>query len=135
MGVGPEMMVLTCFEKSAWAAVSMLAVIIAGGVGVALHASQPEERLRHIIVQTGARLVLAGVQTAELAQRLAPDVVVVKPTSFEGLNTTLPENPVLSQEQAPSADNALFVVFTSGSTGTPKGAVLTHSGFSSATRY
>ncbi|KZL69406.1 nonribosomal peptide synthase [Colletotrichum tofieldiae] len=36
---------------------------------------------------------------------------------------------------ANGADNALFVVFTSGSTGTPKGAVLTHSGFSSATRY
>lgn len=135
LGVGPEVMVPTCFEKSAWAAVSMLAVIIAGGVGVALDCSQPKERLRAIISQTEARLVLAGVQTVDLARLLAPDAVIVDASSFHGPSATIPDTTVLSQDQKPAPHNALFIVFTSGSTGTPKGAVITHSGFSSATKH
>lgn len=135
LGVGPEVMVPTCFEKSTWAAVAMLAVVMAGGVGVALDASQPEDRLRAIIAQTQARLVLAGVQTADLAGELAPAVVIVDASLFDDPSITVLETGLVSQDSTSAGDDALFVVFTSGSTGTPKGAIITHSGFSSATKH
>jgi amino acid adenylation domain-containing protein len=126
--IGPEVMVPTCFEKSVWAAVSMLAVIFAGGVGVSVDVSQPEERLRAIISQTGACIVLDSSQTADLARRIAPDVV----SAFQELAPVIPEQGLLSPDRAPTPDNALFITFTSGSTGTPKGAIITYAGCSSA---
>ncbi|KAL2132750.1 hypothetical protein VTI74DRAFT_3405 [Chaetomium olivicolor] len=53
-GVGPEVVVPVCFEKSLWNPVAMLAVILAGGVVVMLDYSQPAERLRSIVEQVDA---------------------------------------------------------------------------------
>lgn len=50
LGVGPETLVAICFEKSAWAIVSMIAIMKAGGAFVPLDPAAPRERL---LVVTG----------------------------------------------------------------------------------
>jgi len=57
-GVGPEVTVPVCFEKSRWAIVSLLAVLRAGGTFVLFDISQPVARLKSIIMQTNAKLAL-----------------------------------------------------------------------------
>lgn len=52
LGVGAEVIVPLCFEKSRWTVVAMVAVLKAGGAFVLLDPSQPKSRLRSIVQQT-----------------------------------------------------------------------------------
>jgi amino acid adenylation domain-containing protein len=97
-GVGPEVRVALRLERSPEAIVALLAVLRAGGAWVALDPAHPAERLRGLIEDAGAALVLTG----------AGD-----------LDGPLEEAP--AREQAPGPDALAYVLYTSGSTGTPKG--------------
>ncbi|KAF1934467.1 acetyl-CoA synthetase-like protein, partial [Didymella exigua CBS 183.55] len=59
-GVGPEVLVPLCFEKSAWAIVSMLAVLKAGGAFVPLDPSQPPARRQKIIELARGKVALVS---------------------------------------------------------------------------
>ena len=131
LGVGPEVIVPLCFEKSRWTSVAMLAVMKAGGASVAMDTTQPEERLRTIIRQIRPSLILTSSSNQALAGRLtdAP-AVVLDEYHLAQLNEPITRQHLLLPAVQPW--NKLYVVFTSGSTGTPKGAIVTHSNFSSA---
>ncbi len=60
LGVGPEVIVPLCFEKSKWVAVAVLAVLKAGGAFTLLDPSQPIARLRNVVKQTEARIMLCS---------------------------------------------------------------------------
>ncbi|KAJ2980329.1 hypothetical protein NQ176_g2704 [Zarea fungicola] len=118
-GVGPEILVPLCFEKSKWIIVSMLAVLKAGGAFVSLDPTQPQSRLRHIIEQTRAGLVLSSPKYAQLCEEIVPEVLVVDESAISPFPAT-----ANITEATPS--NAAYVIFTSGSTGQPKGCVIEH---------
>lgn len=119
-GVGPEVMVPFCFDKSAWAIIAMLAIIKSGGACVALNPDHPKDRLEDIIQDVGAKLVVSGPSYAYLFESLVPNVVVVEPSLLD----KLPQTGSIDVTAGPR--NPAFVVFTSGSTGKPKGIVLEH---------
>ena len=119
-GVGPEVMVPFCFDKSAWAIITMLAVIKSGGACVALNPDHPKDRLEGIIQNVNAKLVISAPSYAYLFESLVSTVVVVEPSFLE----KLPQARGISITAGPK--NSAFVVFTSGSTGSPKGIVLEH---------
>ncbi|EEQ35622.1 peptide synthetase [Microsporum canis CBS 113480] len=126
-GVCPEQAVPLCFDKSAWAIVSMLAVLKAGGAYVSMSPSHPAQHLANIISQTHARIVLVGSQShADKVQDLVNHVIVVDPA----LLLKLPEHEQGVITSA-SPDNAAMINFTSGSTGRPKGIVVLHKGLCS----
>ncbi|RDW67211.1 Nonribosomal peptide synthetase 8 [Aspergillus mulundensis] len=126
LGVKLEVAVPLCFDKSAWAVVSMLAVLKAGGCYVSTSPSHPVQHLASIIAQTKARTVLVG--SAEFGNKVRPfvDQVVLVNTSL------LAELPSADLQILPcvSPDNAAMINFTSGSTGKPKGIVVLHKGIS-----
>ncbi|KAL6400145.1 putative AMP-binding enzyme [Ilyonectria robusta] len=130
LGVGPDMIIPLCFEKSMWAPVSMLAVLKAGGGFLMLDPSLPEQRLQSIIQQAKATLVLSSVENHALSSRLVREVVTVNSSFFEALGERTTE-----YFSAPSAESIAYVIFTSGTTGTPKGAALTHVNCTSALRH
>ena len=123
LAVGPEVMVPLCFDKSRWAVVAQLAVLKAGGVVVSINPKHPAERLRGILTDLGAQVMLATADDAVLARfgDVMPHVLGVDSSLLSQLpertgpacRTLRPENPA-------------FVIYTSGSTGVPKGVVLTH---------
>lgn len=120
--IGPETIIPLFFEKSAWTAISMLAVIKAGAAFVALDVTQPTSRLSSIISQTDANFALSSTTCHSLASSL---VGTVFPVDFTTLfNTPIPTTPAFLP--SPTLENAAYVIFTSGSTGTPKGVVLEH---------
>ena len=129
-GVGPEVLVPLCFEKSMWTPVAMLGVLKAGGAFVLLDSSLPELRLKAIVEQTNADLVISSEANLNLSSRLSRNVLPVGPASTDLSKTTSISNPL---GQSPSS--AMFAVFTSGSTGEPKGVILTHSNFSSSLKH
>ncbi|KAF1738246.1 Nonribosomal peptide synthetase dtxS1 [Beauveria bassiana] len=128
-GAGRGKIVPICLEKSVFAPVAMLAVILTGGAAVTMDAAQPTNRLAGIINAVGASIVLASPVTSGILQRsLSCSVFCIDKSSILDL-PNLPSNfsfPVVSDE------DPLYINFTSGSTGSPKGAIVTHGNYAAA---
>jgi amino acid adenylation domain-containing protein len=131
-GVGPEIPVLLCCSKSVWTPVTILAVIMAGGVVVLVDPFQAVERLQSIASKVDAQLVLASATTKGVAKGITSSGVhIVDDTFIQGLKDPYTVGDT-SWIPAVSGNNALYVIFTSGSTGTPKGVIITHANACSA---
>ncbi|HVR95755.1 MAG TPA: amino acid adenylation domain-containing protein, partial [Thermoanaerobaculia bacterium] len=101
LGVGPEVRVGVLQERRPELAVSVLAVLEAGGAYVALDPAYPAERQGFLLEDSGARVLITRGKVVQLG----------------GLPG---ESPPLSPR------NLAYVIYTSGSTGQPKGVALEH---------
>ncbi|MCJ1364195.1 hypothetical protein MMC16_003304 [Acarospora aff. strigata] len=119
-GVGPEVLVPLCFEKSKWMVVAMLAVLTAGGAFVPIDPTQPINRIDYAIRQTGAQFVLVSRNYAQTYNHIVDAVFVVDVDSVSKLE----KSPSFSRAVGPNT--AAYVIFTSGSTGQPKGVIIEH---------
>ena len=129
LGVGAESFVLICFEKSAYAIVSMLAVLKAGGACVPLDAKFPRGALELRANDTGAQIILAAPQCEETVRGLVPQVILVDEKFLRQLPCVAKG---LTANSSPK--NACFIIYTSGSTGKPKGVILEHRGITTSAR-
>lgn len=127
LGVGPDVLVPVCMEKSAWAIVSMLAAIKAGGAFVPLDPAHPENRLQSVLDDCNSQLVIASPATAEKFAKLPLEVVVLSATT----PLDFPQKSGYCMSGVTPA-NMVYTLFTSGSTGKPKGVVLDHAAVSSS---
>ncbi|KAF2707683.1 acetyl-CoA synthetase-like protein [Pleomassaria siparia CBS 279.74] len=122
LGVGPEVFVPTCFDKSAFAVIAMLAVLKAGGAAVPLDANHPKPALESRVEDTQAQVVLTSATRSEIFEDIVPDVVIVDSILLDDLQDTQ-HGPAYTPV---GPHNPAFVIFTSGSTGRPKGVILEH---------
>lgn len=122
-GVGPEVKVPLCFQKSRWMVVSMLAIVKAGGAMVPMDPDHPRNRLEYIVKAVNAKIVLCSSDQTGWISGCGRTAVVV--------NSSVLDMP--SPETAPRGrtrlDSPLYVIFTSGSSGEPKGCVIEHKAF------
>lgn len=129
VGIGPNILVSLCFEKSMWTTVAILAVIKTGGGFILLDPSLPEQRLKAITQQVEGSLVLCSPSTQQLGSRLGKDMIIDW-NMFTDLKAQAGR-----QFDSICPSSILYIVFTSGSTGTPKGAMITYQNAASALRY
>ena len=121
LGVGPEVLVGLCMERSLELMVGLLGILKAGGAYVPLDPEYPQQRLE--VINADARVCVLLTQDS-LVERLADIGVPVLridadwPTIQyqQRANGLSPANP----------DNLAYVMFTSGSTGRPKGVQIQH---------
>ncbi|RHZ65567.1 Nonribosomal peptide synthetase 1, partial [Aspergillus turcosus] len=125
-GVGPEVCVALCFEKSKWNIVAMLAVLKAGGAFVPMDPTHPTARLKSLVQGVQARVMLCSRNQAEKLQTVAEELIPLDEETVDGL-PDLPTGTFSSTTVKSS--NAAYVIFTSGSTGQPKGTLLEHSAY------
>ena len=122
LGVGPEVLVGICLERSVKMVVAVLGVLKSGGAYVPLDPSYPRERLRFMLEDAQATVVLTQDRLTESFSRLSARVIC--PDRYR-------EEIALQDEKNPAtetqADNLAYVIFTSGSTGKPKGVQVQHS--------
>ncbi|KAI9695418.1 MAG: hypothetical protein M1836_006470 [Candelina mexicana] len=126
-GVGPEVMVPFCFEKSPVAIITMIAILKAGGACVVLDPSQPMDRLDTIIREVSATTIVTSENHLDRMKGKAKNVLAVDWEYLNGLQIL--SSPISS---VVTPGNAAFVMFTSGSTGIPKGIVLEHRSLSTS---
>ncbi|KAL4782981.1 hypothetical protein BJX76DRAFT_358411 [Aspergillus varians] len=127
-GVGPEVRVALCFDKSKWNIVAMLGVLKAGGAFVPLDPTHPTSRLRSLVESVEVKVMLCSRNRAELLRNVVDDLIPLDEQLFDKISSP---GGVIQQDELRS-NNAAYLIFTSGSTGQPKGTLLEHRAFVSA---
>jgi natural product biosynthesis luciferase-like monooxygenase protein len=120
LGVGPDSLVGVHVERGVDLVVAVLGVLRAGGAYVPLDPAYPADRLRHMIADSGAQVVVCQARHRDrlpLPDGHQPQIVLVDQLDAATV--------------APLADSAephhlAYCIYTSGSTGTPKGVLVEH---------
>ncbi|HKH48933.1 MAG TPA: MupA/Atu3671 family FMN-dependent luciferase-like monooxygenase, partial [Thermoanaerobaculia bacterium] len=127
LGVGPEVRVGLCLERSFEMIVVLLAILKAGAAYVPIEPGQPAERLLYLLEDAKAPLLLTRQWVIEkLGQGLkdlgirAFDVDAGLPQGTAPLRSDAGLDPGLDPE------NLAYVIYTSGSTGKPNGVQVSH---------
>jgi amino acid adenylation domain-containing protein/non-ribosomal peptide synthase protein (TIGR01720 family) len=127
-GVGPEVLVGLCVERSLELIIGMLGVLKAGGAYVPLDPAYPQERLAFLLQDSAAAVLLTQ---GDLVGRLPPyeGEVICLDRDWESIaqaSDSLAQDGSQVPESGVGPDNLAYVIYTSGSTGKPKGTLLQH---------
>ncbi|HEX2189661.1 MAG TPA: amino acid adenylation domain-containing protein, partial [Longimicrobiaceae bacterium] len=115
-GVGPEVRVALLAGRSPGLLAGMMGILRAGGAFVPLDPSAPPERIAAVLLDSGARVLLAQEELRDRARGFAGAVVP--------LDGALPHWDAPDMDVPPGA--LAYVIYTSGSTGAPKGVMVPH---------
>ncbi|HYH79840.1 MAG TPA: amino acid adenylation domain-containing protein [Longimicrobium sp.] len=118
-GVGPDVRVGVCLERSIELVVALLAVLRAGGAYVPLDPESPPARLRALAEDAGVALVVVDAATEHAATDAA---LRVRMDALEAASPLTENDGGVEVDAA----NLAYVLFTSGSTGRPKGVAVPH---------
>jgi non-ribosomal peptide synthetase component F len=116
-GVGREVCVGLCMERSIEMVVGLLGIVKAGGVYVPLDPDMPPERLAFILEDADVTLVLTEDAVREELPAEWSGPVIALDTEWGPIAQT----PVSNLTSDVGAENLAYIMYTSGSTGRPKG--------------
>jgi len=120
-GVGPEVLVGLCVERSLDMVIGLLGILKAGGAYVPLDPTYPAERLAFMLADSQAAVLVA--QRHLLPQLPAPAAKVV---CLDADAAVLAQQSAANPASTGTSDQLAYVIYTSGSTGRPKGVQILH---------
>jgi amino acid adenylation domain-containing protein len=121
LGVGPEVLVGICMERSLALVIGLLGILKAGGAYAPLDPSDPKERLAFMIADGEMPVLLTQAKLAGLLPKCDARVLYLD----DDWKTISAESQLNLAHNA-TAENLAYVIHTSGSTGRPKGVMVTH---------
>ena len=122
LGVGPDILVGICVERSLDMLVGLLSILKAGGAYVPMDPAYPQERLGWMLEDSNVPVIVtqeslvSGIPTTEAR-------VVCLDRDWHTIAEQSQQNLIVKTNQT---ENLAYVIFTSGSTGRPKGVQITH---------
>src|SRR5208283_1399942 len=128
-GVGPDVPAAVLMERSADMIIAWLAVLKAGGAYVPLHPKYPPERLKFMLADIRAPVVLTQQRLLTKLPMGLSQVLCVD-SDWKQIASRTRSNP----HPAASPDSLACIMYTSGSTGQPKGVAIPHRGITRLVR-
>lgn len=122
LGVGPEVLVALCVERSLEMIIGILGILRAGGAYVPLDPSYPRERLDFMLTHCQAPVLLTQAHLPVIRKSPESIRVVLLDSHWNTVGCQPAE--ALTEDVAP--ENLAYVIYTSGSEGVPKGVEITH---------
>ncbi|MFN6558746.1 MAG: amino acid adenylation domain-containing protein [Nostoc sp. ChiSLP01] len=131
LGVGAEVLVGICVERSLEMVVGLLGILKAGGAYVPLDPEYPIDRLRFMLEDSQVSVLLTQQRLVEQLPQHQAQLVCLDTDS--PLISQFSQDNVIAFGKATSiadvqATNLAYVIYTSGSTGQPKGVLIAHQG-------
>ena len=123
LGVGRDVHVGVCLERSLDLVVALLGVLKAGGAYLPLDPTLPRRRLAFLLADASISVVVSERALAEALPQHDGRVVCLDADA--GAIELEPADP---PEPEATADDVAYVIYTSGTTGTPKGVLGRHRG-------
>ena len=120
-GVGCESLVAVCLERSVDLVVALLGILKAGGAYVPLDPTYPASRLRFMVEDTQADVVVTDQHLAGRLPHAASKQLWLDMEKDQLAQESDTRPPRLSQPESLG-----YVIYTSGSTGKPKGVAIEH---------
>ena len=127
-GVGPEVIVGLCVERSLQMLVGLLGILKAGGAYLPLDPSYPQDRLAFMLEDAAAPVLVTQSGLRERCGGHGGSIV-----ELDGDWPAIARQPTTAPPSGLHPHNTAYVIYTSGSTGTPKGVVVAHSESSQST--
>ncbi|WP_339373114.1 amino acid adenylation domain-containing protein, partial [Paenibacillus elgii] len=126
-GVQAEQLVGLMVERSLEMVIGMFGILKAGGAYVPIDPEYPEERIRYMLNDSGAKVLLTQ---SHLRERIA----------FEGKRVVVDEKAAYHEEStnldtSVGPQDLAYVIYTSGTTGQPKGVLVEHRGLCNLKRF
>jgi amino acid adenylation domain-containing protein len=122
LGVGPEVLVGICTERSLEMVVGLLGILKAGGAYVPLDPQYPKERLAFMLEDAQVKVLLTQERFCGRVKGEGKEVICLD--NWTTVEAERKDNP----GGVAGAKNMAYMIYTSGSTGNPKGAINTHEG-------
>ncbi len=127
LGVGTDVLVGICVERSLEMVIGLLGILKAGGAYVPLDPEYPKERLAFVLEDTKTPVMLTQEKLVQSLPVLGAQIVCLD-SDWQAIAQHSQENPV----SGVTVDNLVYVIYTSGSTGKPKGVMIPHRGICNA---
>lgn len=121
LGVGPEVPVAICLERSLEAVIGLLGILKAGGAYVPLDPAYPKDR-QAFVMQDAQVPVLLTLEKFLTALDMQHAKVICLDTGWQAIARECGENPGCLT----CPENLAYFIYTSGSTGQPKGVLVSH---------
>ncbi|MEM9216705.1 MAG: amino acid adenylation domain-containing protein [Cyanobacteria bacterium P01_F01_bin.150] len=121
VGVGPDVLVGICVERSLNMIVGLLGILKAGGAYVPLDPSYPKQRLDVMLQDANVPVLLTQQNLLERLPKTQARLVCL-----DDLTSPIAKQSTANLQHGVSPSNLAYVIYTSGSTGTPKGVLIPH---------
>lgn len=122
LGVGPEVRVGICMERSADLILAMMGILKAGGAYVPLDPAYPAERLRFMLEDAQAAVLLTQKEVSSRVDLTFAGRVIGWEQEWASINQESEENLTSGLDD----ENIAYLIYTSGSTGRPKAVGIRH---------
>jgi amino acid adenylation domain-containing protein len=121
-GVGAEVLVALCVERSVEMIVGLLGILKAGGAYVPIDPDYPQDRISFVLEDTQASILLTQEKLIKKLPAVRANVILLD-NDWPEIEQFDCQNPSIESQPA----NLAYIIYTSGSTGRPKGTLVSHS--------